>query len=61
VEPVRFAPEMYRTSLDGATGHISFDAKGDRHDAEMTIFRMKDGQIVPVAIYRNGALAPFNP
>ncbi len=59
VEPPRFAPEMYRTSLQGATGLITFDAKGDRRDAEMTIFRMKDGKIVPVMVYRRGALEPY--
>jgi len=57
-DPARFMPKIYETRLDGATGHIEFDAKGDRKDAEMTIFRMKDGKIVPVAIYRNGELKP---
>jgi len=59
VDPPRFAPEMYRTVLHGATGIVTFDAKGDRRDAEMTIFRMKDGKIVPVMIYRQGKLEPF--
>ena len=39
-------------SLDGATGHIEFDAKGDRKDAEMTIFRMRGGKIVPVMVMK---------
>jgi branched-chain amino acid transport system substrate-binding protein len=59
VDPARFGPEIYRTSMTGATGKIEFDAKGDRKDAEMTIFRMQGGKIVPVAIYRGGAMAPF--
>jgi branched-chain amino acid transport system substrate-binding protein len=58
-DPAKFTPEIYKTSLDGATGHIAFDAKGDRRDAEMTIFRMRGGKIVPVAIVKGGALAPF--
>ena len=59
VDPPRFAPEMYHTVLHGATGIVTFDPKGDRRDAEMTIFRMKDGKIVPVMIYRQGKLEPF--
>ena len=59
VDPAKFTPEIYRTSHQGATGRIEFDEKGDRRNAEMTIFRMKRGEIVPVAIYRGGAIAPF--
>ena len=58
-EPPRFAPEMYRTVLHGATGIITFDQKGDRRDAEMTIFRMQGGKIVPVMVYRGGTLSAF--
>ncbi len=58
-DPARFMPEMYNVKLEGATGHIEFDAKGDRRNAEMTLFRMKGGQIVPVAIYKDGAIKPF--
>jgi branched-chain amino acid transport system substrate-binding protein len=58
-DPAKFTPEIYNVVLDGATGKLAFDAKGDRKDAEMTIFRMQGGKIVPVAIVRNGTLAPF--
>ena len=58
-DPAKFAPEMYKVSLTGATGKIEFDAKGDRKDAEMTIFRMQGGKIVPVAIVKGGTLVPF--
>jgi len=58
-DPARFTPRIYEAKFDGATGHIEFDAKGDRKDAEMTIFRMQGGKIVPVAIYRNGRMEPF--
>ena len=58
-DPAKFVAEIYRTNLDGATGHIEFDAKGDRKDAEMTIFRMRGGKIVPVAVVKGGVLAPF--
>jgi branched-chain amino acid transport system substrate-binding protein len=58
-DPARFVPELYKVDFTGATGRIAFDAKGDRKDAEMTIFRMKSGQIVPVAIVRGGVASPF--
>ena len=58
-EPARFVPEMFRISFTGATGKVEFDAKGDRKDAEMTIFRMRAGQIVPVAIVKGGVSTPF--
>ncbi len=59
VDPAMFMPEIYKVSHAGATGKIEFDAKGDRRNAEMTIFRMKGREIVPVAIYRDGKVAPF--
>jgi branched-chain amino acid transport system substrate-binding protein len=60
-DPAKYLPELQKISYDGATGHIEFDAKGDRKDAEMTIFRMgKDGKIAPVAIVKNGVSAPFS-
>jgi branched-chain amino acid transport system substrate-binding protein len=58
-DPARFTPEIYNVALTGATGRIAFDPKGDRKDAEMTIFRMRKGEITPVAFYRNGAMQPF--
>jgi branched-chain amino acid transport system substrate-binding protein len=60
-DPAKFGPEIYNTDLDGATGRIAFDVKGDRKDAEMTIFRMRGGKIVPVAIVKGGVTSPFTP
>src|SRR5258708_9763841 len=59
-DPAKFTPEIYNVSLAGATGKIAFDAKGDRKDAEMTIFRMRGGKIVPVAIVQGGVSTPFS-
>jgi branched-chain amino acid transport system substrate-binding protein len=59
IDPKVFGPAMYQVSLAGATGKIEFDAKGDRKDAEMTIFRMRAGKIVPVAVVRGGVLSRF--
>ena len=60
VDPAKYVPEMFNVSFTGATGKVEFDAKGDRKDAEMTIFRMgKDGKIAPVAIVKKGVSTPF--
>jgi len=60
VDPAVFVPKMAEVSFQGATGKVEFDAKGDRKDAEMTIFRMgKDGKIAPVAIVKNGVSSAF--
>ena len=59
-DPAKFVPMIGQVSFTGATGKVEFDAKGDRKDAEMTIFRMgKDGKIAPVAIVKNGVSTPF--
>ena len=60
VDPAKFGPEIYNVSLNGATGKIAFDAKGDRKDAEMTIFRMHGGKITPIAIVKGGVSKPFS-
>src|SRR5436190_16941269 len=53
-DPAKYLPEVAKISFDGATGHIEFDDKGDRKDAEMTIFQMKSGNVEPVAIIKAG-------
>jgi branched-chain amino acid transport system substrate-binding protein len=59
VDPAKYLPELAKISYDGATGKIEFDEKGDRKDAEMTIFTMKDGKIAPVAIIKGGKTISF--
>ena len=59
IDPAKFTPEIYKVSLNGATGKLEFDTKGDRKDAEMTIFRMHGDRISPVAIVKNGVAKPF--
>jgi branched-chain amino acid transport system substrate-binding protein len=59
VDPAKFSPEIFNVSFTGATGKVEFDAKGDRKDAEITIFRLKDGKVVPIAIVKNGVSTPF--
>jgi branched-chain amino acid transport system substrate-binding protein len=53
-DPAKYLPELAKLSHEGATGKIEFDAKGDRKDAEITMFTMKGGKITPVAVVKGG-------
>jgi len=53
-DPAKYLPELQKLDYTGATGRIAFDAKGDRGDAEMTIFTMKAGALTPIAIIKSG-------
>jgi branched-chain amino acid transport system substrate-binding protein len=58
-DPAKFTPELFKVSFTGATGKVEFDARGDRKDAEITIFLGKDGKIDPVSIIKNGVATKF--
>jgi branched-chain amino acid transport system substrate-binding protein len=58
-DPAKYLPEIAKNSFEGASGKIEFDAKGDRKDAEMTIFTMKGGKITPVAIIKGGKTTSY--
>jgi branched-chain amino acid transport system substrate-binding protein len=58
-DPAVFLPALKALQYDGASGHIEFDEKGDRKDAEMTIFTMKAGKIEPVAVIKGGKTIPI--
>jgi len=53
-DPAKYLPELAKIDYKGATGKIAFDEKGDRKDAEMTIFTIKDGKLGPIAIIKGG-------
>lgn len=57
--PKSYLPLLAKSHHAGATGTIEFDAKGDRKEAEMTIFTAKAGKITPLAIIKNGQLIRF--
>ena len=54
VDPAKYLPELQKRVHNGASGRIEFDAKGDRKDAEITIFAMKGGKIEPIAVVKGG-------
>ncbi len=53
-DPAKYLPALQAIDYNGASGNIQFDEKGDRKDAEMTIFTMKEGKISPLAIIKGG-------
>ncbi|HZE11792.1 MAG TPA: branched-chain amino acid ABC transporter substrate-binding protein [Burkholderiales bacterium] len=58
-DPAKYLPELQKIDHAGATGRIVFDAKGDRSDAEMTIFTMKAGKLLPIAIIKSGKTVAY--
>ena len=58
-DPAKYLPELQKINFKGASGQIEFDAKGDRKDAEITIFTMKGGKLEPVAIVKGGKSIAF--
>jgi branched-chain amino acid transport system substrate-binding protein len=58
-DPAKYLPYLHKISYQGATGRIEFDAKGDRKNAEITIFTMKDGKIDPIAVVKAGKTMPY--
>ena len=58
-DPAKFTPELFNVAFTGATGNVAFDQKGDRKDAEMTIFKVEGGKIKPIAIVKGGVSTPF--
>jgi branched-chain amino acid transport system substrate-binding protein len=58
-EPAKYLPELAKIDFKGATGKISFDDKGDRKDAEITIFTMRDGKLAPIAIIKGGQTVSY--
>jgi branched-chain amino acid transport system substrate-binding protein len=59
-DPKKYLPELAKLDFNGATGKIAFDSKGDRKDAEMTIFTMKAGKIEPIAIIKGGKTMKYD-
>jgi len=58
-DPAKYLPELQKIAFTGATGPIAFDDKGDRKDAEITIFAMKKGKLEPAAVYKGGKVVPY--
>jgi branched-chain amino acid transport system substrate-binding protein len=53
-DPAKYLPELQKISFQGSTGKIEFDDKGDRKNAEITIFTLKGGKVEPIAVVQGG-------
>lgn len=43
-DPAKYLPELSKTSYEGVTGKISFDAKGDLTSGPITLYQVKGGK-----------------
>jgi branched-chain amino acid transport system substrate-binding protein len=59
-DPAKYLPELQKISYQGATGKIEFDEKGDRKNAEITIFTLKNGKVEPIAVVQSGKSYGFD-
>jgi branched-chain amino acid transport system substrate-binding protein len=59
-DPKKYLPELQKISFTGASGPISFDDKGDRKDAEITMFSMKGGKLEPIAVIKGGKTMTYD-
>jgi branched-chain amino acid transport system substrate-binding protein len=44
-DPAKYLPEIANTSLEGVSGKIEFDAKGDLRNGAVTVYQIKDGKL----------------
>ncbi len=58
-DPAKYLPELQKIEMKGATGTIAFDEKGDRKNAEITIFTLKDGKVIPIGVVQGGKSYAF--
>ena len=61
VDPARFGPVLHDVSFAGATGTVAFDASGGRRDAEITIYAMQGGKLVPRSVVKGGMATAYTP
>ena len=59
-DPKKYLGELQKISFTGASGPISFDDKGDRKDAEITMFSMKGGKLEPIAVIKGGKTMTYD-
>ncbi len=57
-DPGKYLPELARTSRQGVTGPIAFDAKGDLKNGPITLYVVKEGKWNPLETVGGDAAAP---
>ncbi|MBT9549982.1 MAG: hypothetical protein IV088_03955 [Hydrogenophaga sp.] len=52
VGPQKYLPALKASQHQGASGHVVFDEKGDRKNAALTLYTVKAGQRLKLAVIR---------
>src|SRR5437762_2137342 len=65
-DPAKYLPELAKISYDGITAKVEFDEHGDTKNGAITLYTVKDGALVPMAMNVGGkteklAAAPAAP
>jgi branched-chain amino acid transport system substrate-binding protein len=53
-DPGKYLPELAKISYDGITAKIEFDEHGDTKNGAITLYTVKDGKLVPMAVNVGG-------
>ena len=54
VDPAKYLPTLAKISYDGITAKIEFDEHGDTKNGAITLYQVRDGKLVPMAINVGG-------
>jgi hypothetical protein len=53
-DPGKYLPELAKISYDGITAKIEFDEHGDTKNGAITLYQVKDGKLMPMAVNVGG-------
>ena len=53
-DPAKYLPELSKISYDGITAKVEFDEHGDTKNGAITLYTVKDGALVPLAMNVGG-------
>ncbi len=59
-DPAKYLPELAKISYDGITAKIEFDEHGDTKNGAITLYTVKDGKLVPMAMNVAGKTAKMD-
>jgi branched-chain amino acid transport system substrate-binding protein len=60
-DPAKYLPELAKISYDGITAKIEFDEHGDTKNGAITLYTVKDGALVPMAMNVAGKTERLDP
>jgi branched-chain amino acid transport system substrate-binding protein len=55
VDPAKYLPEISKTALEGVTGRIEFDEKGDLRNGAVTVYQIKGGKLHVLEVVGGGS------